>query len=90
MRAILDEKVDTADMVMLAKEWHQKAGVCEDIHSCGCCGVRDFQQVKEVDASKLKLLILGGRTNFIKFHGTEGFPWSIVSMLGTELGPSLA
>ena len=24
MRAILDEKVDTADMVALAKEWHKK------------------------------------------------------------------
>ena len=54
--AILDEKADTADMVALAKDWHKKVGVCEDIHSCGCCGVRDFQQVKEVEVSKLELL----------------------------------
>ena len=53
MRAILDEQVDTADMVALVKEWHKKVGVCEDIQSCGCCGVRDFQQVKEVEVSKL-------------------------------------
>ena len=33
VRAILDEKVDTGDMVALAKEWHKKVGVCEDIHS---------------------------------------------------------
>ena len=52
VRAILDEKADSADMVALAKEWHKKVGVCEDIHSCGCCGVRDFQQVKEVEVSK--------------------------------------
>ena len=58
VRAILDEKVDTADMVVLAKEWHKKVGVCEDIHSCECCGVRDFQQVKEVEVSKLDLLML--------------------------------
>ena len=44
MRAILDEKVDTVDMVALAKEWHKKRGVCEDIQSCGCCGVRDFNK----------------------------------------------
>ena len=56
VRAILDEKVDTADMVVLAKEWHKKVGACEDIHSCGCCVVRDFQQVKEVEVSKLDLL----------------------------------
>ena len=56
--AILDEKVDTADMVALAKEWHKKVGVCEDIQSCGCCGVRDFQQVKEVQVSKSDLLRL--------------------------------
>ena len=42
VRAILDEKVDTADMVALAKGWHKKVGVREDIQSCGCCGVRDF------------------------------------------------
>ena len=35
VRAILDEKVDTVDMVALAKEWHKKVGVCEDIQSCG-------------------------------------------------------
>ena len=58
VRAILDEKVDTADMVALAKEWHKKMGVCEDIQTCGCCGVRDFQQVKEVEVSKLDLLRL--------------------------------
>ena len=58
VRAILDEKVDTADMVVLAKEWHKKVGACEDIHSCGCCGVRDFHQVKEVEVSKLELLKL--------------------------------
>ena len=58
VRAIMDEKVDTADMVALAKEWHKKVGVCEDIQSCGCCGVRDFQQVKEVEVSKLDLLRL--------------------------------
>ena len=58
VRAIVDEKVDTADMVALAKEWHKKVGVCEDIHSCGCCGVRDFQQVKAVEISKLDLLKL--------------------------------
>ena len=58
VRAILDEKVDTADMVALAKEWHKKVGVCEDIQTCGCCGVRDFQQVKEVEVSKLDLLRL--------------------------------
>ena len=58
MRAILDEKVDTAGVVALAKEWHNKVGVCEQIHSCGCCGVRDFQQVKEVEVSKLDLLKL--------------------------------
>ena len=45
VRAILDEKVDTTDMVTLAKEWHKKVKVCEDIQSCGCCKVRDFQQV---------------------------------------------
>ena len=56
MRPILDEKVDTADVVLLAKEWHKKVGVCKDIHSCGCCGVRDFQQVKEVEVSKLNFL----------------------------------
>ena len=27
VRAILDEKVDTADMVALAKEWHKKGGI---------------------------------------------------------------
>ena len=43
VQAILDEKVDTTDMVALAKEWHKKVGVCEDINPCGCCGVRDFQ-----------------------------------------------
>ena len=75
VRAILDEKVDTADMVGLAKEWHKKVGVCQDIHSCGCCGVRDFQQVKEVEVSKLDLLKLD------KFHGTVGFQLSIESML---------
>ena len=58
VRAILDEKVGTADMVALAKEWHKKVGVCDDIQSCGCCGVRDFQQVKEVEVSKLDLLKL--------------------------------
>ena len=61
LRAILDEKVDTADMVALAKEWPKKVGVCEDIHSCGCCGVRDFQQVKEVEVSKLELLKLDAK-----------------------------
>ena len=58
MRTILDEKVDTADMVALAKEWHKKVGVCEDIHSCGCFGARDFQQVKEVEVSRLEPLRL--------------------------------
>ena len=58
VRAIPNEKVDTADMVALAKEWHKKVAVCEDIQSCGCCGVRDFQQVKEVEVSKLDLLRL--------------------------------
>ena len=58
VRAILDEKVDTVDMVELAKKWHKKFGVCEDIQSCGCRGVRDFQQVKEVEVSKLDLLRL--------------------------------
>ena len=58
VRAILDEKVDTVDTVALAKEWHNKVGVCEDIQSCRCCGVRDFQQVKEVEVSKLDLLRL--------------------------------
>ena len=58
MRAMLDEKVDTADMVALAKEWHKKVGVCEDIQSCGCYGVEDFQQVKEVEVCKLELLRL--------------------------------
>ena len=61
VRAILDEKVDTADMVALAKEWHKKVGVCEDIHSCEYCGVRDFQQVKEVEVSKLDLLKLDAK-----------------------------
>ena len=56
VRAILDENVDTADMVALAKEWHKQVGVCEDIQSCGCRGSRDFQQVKEVEVSKLDLL----------------------------------
>ena len=42
-------------MVALAKEWHKKVGVCEDIHSCDCCGVRDFQQVKEVEVTELGL-----------------------------------
>ena len=55
VRAIPDEKVDTAGMVLLAKEWHKKVGVCEDIHLCGCCGVRDLQQVKEVEVSKWDL-----------------------------------
>ena len=58
VRATLDEKMDTVDMVALAKEWHKKVGVCEDIQTCGCCGVRDFQQVKEVEVSKLDLLRL--------------------------------
>ena len=58
VRSILDEKVDTVYTVALAKEWHKKVGVCEDIQSCGCCGVRDFQQVKEVEVSKLDLLRL--------------------------------
>ena len=58
VRAILDAKVGTTDMVALAKEWHKKVGVCEDIHSCGSCGVRDFQQSKELEISKLDLLKL--------------------------------
>ena len=58
VRAIRDEKEDTADMVALAKEWHKKMGVCEDIQTCGCFGMRDFQQVKEVEVSKLDLLRL--------------------------------
>ena len=58
MRAIPDEKVGTADIVALAKEWHKKVGVFEDIHSCRCCGMRDFQQVKEVEVSNLELLKL--------------------------------
>ena len=58
VRAILDEKVDTVDMVALAKEWHKKVGVCEDIKFWGCCRVRDFQQVKEIEVSKLDLLML--------------------------------
>ena len=69
VRAILDEKVDTADMVALAKEWHQKVGVCEDIHSCGCCGVRDFQQVKEVEVTKLDLFKLNAE-QVSWYHGT--------------------
>ena len=56
VRAILYEKVDTAHIMVLAKEWHKKVGVCEDIHSCGCSEVRDFQQVKEVEVSKLEIL----------------------------------
>ena len=76
-RAILDEKVQPVDMVALAKDWHKKMGVCEDIHSCGCYGVRDFQHLKEVDVSKLKRL----RWTQNKFHGTVRFPWSIASML---------
>ena len=59
MRAILDEKVDTVDMVAMAKEWDKKVRVYEDIRSCECCGVRDFQQVKQVEVSKLDLLRLG-------------------------------
>ena len=58
VRSILDEKLDTVYMVALAQEWHKKVGVCEDIQSCGCCGVQDFQQVKEVEVSKLDLLRL--------------------------------
>ena len=58
VQGILDEKVDTADMVALAKEWHKKVGICEDIQSCGCSGVRDFPEVKEVEVSKLDLLRL--------------------------------
>ena len=76
VRAILDEKVDTADMVVLAKEWHKKVGVCEDIQSCGCCGVRDFQQVKEVEVSKLDLL----RLDTEQISCAMGFPLSIASM----------
>ena len=68
VRAILDEKVDSADMVALAKEWHKKVGVCEDIHSCGCCGVRNFQQVKEVEVSKLDLLRLDTE-QVLWYHG---------------------
>ena len=48
MRAILDEKVETVDMVALAKKWHRKGALFEDIGCCGCCGVRKFRQVKEV------------------------------------------
>ena len=68
VRAILDEKVDTADMVALAKEWHKKVEVCEDIQIGGCCGVRDFQQVKEVEVSKLDLLRLD-TTQMSWYHG---------------------
>ena len=68
VRAILDEKVDTAHMVALAKEWHKKVGVCEDIQTCGCCGVRDFQQVKEVEVSKWDLLRLD-TTQISWYHG---------------------
>ena len=70
VRAVLDEKVDTADMVALAKEWHKKVGVCEDIQTCGCCGVRDFQQVKEVEVSKLDLL----RLNTAQISWYHGIP----------------
>ena len=65
VRAILDENVELSDMVALAKEWHKKVDVCEDIQCCGCCGVREFQQVQEVEVSSLELLKLN----------SEQVPW---------------
>ena len=73
----LDEKVHNADMVALAKEWHKKMGLCEDIHSCGCCGMRDFQQVNEVKVPKLEVLKLDAGKSFM----VVGLPLSIASML---------
>ena len=65
-------------MVALAKEWHKKLGVCEDIRSCGCCGAQDFQQVKEVEVCKLELL----KWTQNKIHGTGDFLLSTASMPG--------
>ena len=55
-------------MVALAEEWQRKVGVCEDIQCCGCCGVREFQQVKEVEVSKLKLVKLENE-QCVWYHG---------------------
>ena len=58
VREIDNEKVSPQEMVLLAQEWFAKVGRCEDVKSCGCCGMRDFHQVKEVDFGDLKLLEL--------------------------------
>ena len=60
VKEIENEKVSPEEMVSLAREWFAKVGRCEDVKSCGCCGIREFHQVKEFCLEDLKLLELSG------------------------------
>ena len=100
VKVVENEKVSPEEMVSLAGEWFAKVGRCEDVKSCGCCGIRDFHQVKEVSLEDLKLLELGAHdatryrntpAQFRKYfcvheHGGQLF-WLIPELVDEEVVP---
>ena len=100
VKEIQNEKVSPEEMVSLAREWFAKVGRCEDVKSCGCCGIRDFHQVKEVSLEDLKLLELSAhdatryrntpaqfRKHFcVHEHGGQLF-WLIPELVDEEVVP---
>ena len=100
VKEIENEKVSPEEMMSLAREWFAKVGHCEDVKSCGCCGIRDFHQVKEVSLEDLKLLELSAHdatryrntpAQFRKYfcvheHGGQLF-WLIPELVDEEVVP---
>ena len=100
VKEIENEKVSPEEMVSLAREWFAKVGRCEDVKSCGCCGISDFHQVKEVSLQDLKLMELSAHdatryrntpAQFRKYfcvheHGGQLF-WLIPELVDEELVP---
>ena len=100
VKEIENENVSPEEMVSLAREWFAKVGRCEDVKSCGCCGIRDFHQVKEVCLEDLKLLELSAHdatryrntaAQFRKYfcvheHGGQLF-WLIPELVDEEVVP---
>ena len=100
VKEIENEKVSPEEMVSLAREWFAKVGRCEDVKSCGCCGIRDFHQVKEVCLEDLKILELSAHdatryrntsAQFRKYfcvheHGGQLF-WLIPELVDEEVVP---
>ena len=100
VKEIKNAKVSPEEMVSLAREWFAKVGRCEDVKSRGCCGIRDFHQVKEVSLEDLKLLELSAHdatryrntpAQFRKYfcvheHGGQLF-WLIPELVDEEVVP---